>query len=75
MTAVVDNNVLNDNLSERPALGTTWLSMITSSILFYRVNSLRYACVKLSSNLPEITIPFEIRGSGVKAIDRREDKI
>ncbi|XP_076246669.1 DNA repair protein XRCC3 [Calliopsis andreniformis] len=67
--AAVDSHVLNDNLSERPALGTAWLSMITNSILFYRANSVRYACIKLSSNLPEITIPFEIQGSGVRAID------
>ncbi|XP_076178453.1 DNA repair protein XRCC3 isoform X2 [Ptiloglossa arizonensis] len=69
VTATVHNSVLYDNLSERPSLGTTWLSMITNSIQFYRLDSLRYACVKLSSNLPEITIPFEIQGSGVKAID------
>ncbi|KZC14711.1 DNA repair protein XRCC3 [Dufourea novaeangliae] len=69
VVATVDNNILNDNSREIPALGTTWLSMITNSIYFYRVNSFRYACTKLSSNLPEITIPFEIQGSGVKAIE------
>ncbi|XP_034186332.1 DNA repair protein XRCC3 [Osmia lignaria lignaria] len=68
VTAVIHNNLLDNNVNERPALGTTWLSMITNSIYFYRINSLRYACVKLSSNLPEITISFEIQGSGVKAV-------
>lgn len=68
VTAVIHNSVLDDNVSERPALGTTWLSMITNSIYFYRINSLRYACIKLSSMLPQIIIPFEIEGSGVKAI-------
>lgn len=63
------NHVLNDNLSEQPALGTTWSSMITSSVQFYRINSHRYASVRLSSNLPEIIVPFEIQGSGVTAID------
>ncbi|XP_043258404.1 DNA repair protein XRCC3-like [Colletes gigas] len=70
VTATVHNSVLNDNSSERPSLGTTWLSMITNSIQFYRIDSLRYACVKLSSNLPEIIIPFEVQGSGVKAIEQ-----
>ncbi|XP_053980799.1 DNA repair protein XRCC3-like [Hylaeus volcanicus] len=70
VSAIVHDNVLNDNLSERPSLGTTWSSMITSSILFYRIDTLRYACIKLSSNLPEITIRFEVQGSGVKAIEQ-----
>ncbi|XP_031847924.1 DNA repair protein XRCC3 isoform X2 [Nomia melanderi] len=69
VTTAVHNNGLNDNLSEQPALGVTWLSMITSSICFYRINSLRYACVKLSSNLPEITIQFEVQGSGITAVE------
>ncbi|XP_017767416.1 PREDICTED: DNA repair protein XRCC3-like [Eufriesea mexicana] len=69
VTTAIYNNVLNDNLSVRPTLGTTWLSMITNSIEFYRIGSLRYACVKLSSNLPEITISFKIHGCGIKAID------
>ncbi|XP_076685113.1 DNA repair protein XRCC3 isoform X2 [Andrena cerasifolii] len=69
VTATIYNHVLNDNLSERPALGITWSSMMTSSIQFYRINSHRYASVRLSSNLPEIIVPFQIQGSGVTAID------
>ncbi|XP_076661986.1 DNA repair protein XRCC3 [Halictus rubicundus] len=67
VTAAVYDNILNDKSSDRPALGATWLSMITSSIYFYRIESLRYACIK-SSNLPELTIPFEVQGSGVTAV-------
>lgn len=43
--------------------------MITTSIQFYRIDSLRYACIKLSSNLPELIISFEIQGCGIKALD------
>ncbi|XP_076753302.1 DNA repair protein XRCC3 [Xylocopa sonorina] len=68
VTGTAHSNVLNDNLNAKPALGTTWLSMITNSIEFYRIDSLRYACIKLSSHLSEITISFEIQGSGLKAI-------
>ncbi|XP_043787235.1 DNA repair protein XRCC3-like [Apis laboriosa] len=69
VTTDIYNNVLNDNLNVRPTLGTTWLSMITTSIQFYRIDSLRYACIKLSSNLPELIISFEIQGCGIKALD------
>lgn len=68
VAAVIHSSILNDNLTVRPTLGTTWLSMITSSIEFYRIDSMRYAYVRLSSNLPEITIPFKIQGCGIKAI-------
>ena len=69
VAAVIRNSILNDNLTVRPTLGATWLSMITSSIEFYRIDSMRYAYVRLSSNLPEITIPFTIQGCGVQAIN------
>ncbi|CAK9802514.1 DNA repair protein XRCC3 [Anthophora quadrimaculata] len=68
VTTAIHSNVLNDNLIIRPALGATWLSMVTNSIEFYRVDSLRYASIRLSSTLPEIIISFEVQGSGVKAI-------
>ncbi|KAF3427780.1 hypothetical protein E2986_11124 [Frieseomelitta varia] len=68
VAAVIHSSILNDNSTVRPTLGATWLSMITSSIEFYRIDSMRYACVRLSSNLPEITIPFKIQGCGVQAI-------
>lgn len=62
------SNISSDYLSVRPSLGITWLSMITNSIQFYRIGTMRYACVKLSSNLSEITFSFEIQGYGIKAI-------
>nr|XP_033325712.1 DNA repair protein XRCC3 isoform X1 [Megalopta genalis] len=67
VTAAVNDHILNDKSNERPALGLTWLSMITSSIYLYRIDSSRYACVK-SSSLPEIAIPFKVQGSGVTAV-------
>ncbi|XP_033351668.1 DNA repair protein XRCC3-like isoform X2 [Bombus vosnesenskii] len=69
VTAIMRGNISSDYLSVRPSLGITWLSMITNSIQFYRIGTMRYACVKLSSNLSETTISFEIQGYGVKAID------
>ncbi|XP_033307652.1 DNA repair protein XRCC3-like isoform X1 [Bombus bifarius] len=69
VTAIMHGNISSDYLSVRPSLGITWLSMITNSIQFYRIGTMRYACVKLSSNLSETTISFEIQGYGVKAID------
>lgn len=68
VTTIMQSNISNDYLSVRPSLGITWLSMITNSIQFYRIGSMRYACVKLSSNLSERTISFEIQGYGIKAI-------
>ncbi|XP_050600301.1 DNA repair protein XRCC3-like isoform X2 [Bombus affinis] len=68
VTAIMHSNIPSDYLSVRPSLGITWLSMVTNSIQFYRIGTMRYACVKLSSNLSEITISFEIQGYGVKAI-------
>lgn len=68
VAAVICSSILNDNITVCPTLGATWLSMITSSIEFYRIDSMRYACVRLSSSLPEITIPFKIQGCGVQAI-------
>ncbi|XP_071857964.1 DNA repair protein XRCC3 [Bombus fervidus] len=68
VTTIMQSNESNDYLSVRPSLGITWLSMITNSIQFYRIGTMRYACVKLSSNLSERTISFEIQGYGIKAI-------
>lgn len=69
VTATLHSHVRNDNSNEVPALGATWSSMITNSIHLHRNSISRYATVKLSSNVPEITIPFEIQSSGVKAMN------
>ncbi|XP_017875707.1 DNA repair protein XRCC3-like isoform X1 [Ceratina calcarata] len=69
VAGTVCSNVLNDNSSEIPALGATWTSMVTNSIQLYRNGSSRYATVKLSSNVPEVTIPFEVQACGIKAVN------
>ncbi|XP_032666364.1 DNA repair protein XRCC3-like isoform X2 [Odontomachus brunneus] len=68
VSAIINSNIISDYVDEQPALGLTWLSMITSSIRFYRRNSTRYACIMLASHLPRITFNFEVNRSGVKAI-------
>ncbi|XP_014487292.1 PREDICTED: DNA repair protein XRCC3-like [Dinoponera quadriceps] len=68
VSAVIDRNIISDDVDEQPALGLTWSSMITSSIRFYRRVSTRYACIMLASHLPRIIFNFEVSGSGVRVI-------
>ncbi|XP_018397508.1 PREDICTED: DNA repair protein XRCC3-like [Cyphomyrmex costatus] len=70
VSAVIDGHrFISEDANEQPALGVTWSSMITTSIYFYRKLSSRYACIMLASHLPRITFQFEVKESGVKAVE------
>ncbi|XP_012221734.1 DNA repair protein XRCC3-like [Linepithema humile] len=70
VSAVIDNHSLtSEAIDEQPALGFTWSSMVTSSIYFYKKDSLRYICIMLASHLPKITFQFEVTESGVRMIE------
>ncbi|XP_012525083.1 DNA repair protein XRCC3 [Monomorium pharaonis] len=70
VSAVIDGHrIINEDATEKPALGFTWSSMITTSIYFYRRLASRYACVMLASHLPRLTFQFEVNKSGVRAAE------
>ncbi|XP_020283519.1 DNA repair protein XRCC3-like [Pseudomyrmex gracilis] len=70
VSAVIDSpSLITEDVNEKPALGFTWSSMITSSLYFYRKASSRFIQIMLASHLPRATFQFEVEESGVKAIE------